>query len=151
MVGGILFPFSKLRNSYYIINQFIRKVKNFFRHFATVPNYQCITKTSSANPLKFEGVGGFQNHQSDEYQQLTLSEIRRPILPGRPKSPRETEILLLYKAESGFSILTEECLTFQTTSPARKYGTPESPSTRNCGEEAYQGRRAHVLKNTQYQ
>mgnify|MGYP004689434983 CR=1 FL=1 len=34
---------------------------------------------------------------------------------------------------------------------ARKYGTPESPSTRNCGEEAYQGRRAHVLKNTQYQ
>ena len=28
----------------------------------------------------------------------------------------------LYKAESGFSILTEECLTFRTTSPV----TPET-------------------------
>ncbi|MEE0317394.1 MAG: hypothetical protein UDS46_07865, partial [Bacteroidales bacterium] len=28
-VGGILFPFSKLRNFYHFINQFIRKVENF--------------------------------------------------------------------------------------------------------------------------
>lgn len=33
----------------------------------------------------------------------------------------------------------------------RKYGTPESPSTRNRGEEAYQGRRAHEPKGAQYQ
>ena len=34
---------------------------------------------------------------------------------------------------------------------ARNYGTPESPSTRNIGEEAYQGRRAHEPKGAQYQ
>ena len=39
------------------------------------------------------------------------------IPPDCPKSPRETEILrTLYKARSGFSILTEEYLTFQTVS-----------------------------------
>ncbi len=38
--------------------------------------------------------------------------------PDCPKSPRETEILRTpNKARSGFSILTEEYLTFQTVSP----------------------------------
>ena len=40
MVGGILFPFSKLRNFYHFINQLVRKVENFFRHFTTVPSYR---------------------------------------------------------------------------------------------------------------
>lgn len=38
-LGEFFFPLSRLRNSYYIINQFISKVKNFFRHFTTVPTY----------------------------------------------------------------------------------------------------------------
>ena len=33
MVGGIIFPFSKLQNFYYFINQFIRKTENFFGIF----------------------------------------------------------------------------------------------------------------------
>ena len=37
--------------------------------------------------------------------------------PDCPKSSRETEILRTPKARSGFSILTEEYLTFQTISP----------------------------------
>ena len=40
------------------------------------------------------------------------------IPPDCPKSPRETEILrTLYKARSGFSILTEEYLIIQTVTP----------------------------------
>ena len=43
--------------------------------------------------------------------------LLRQSPPDYPKSPRETEILrTLYKARSGFSILTEEYLTFQTVS-----------------------------------
>ena len=29
MVGGVLFPFSKLRNFYHFINQLVRKVENY--------------------------------------------------------------------------------------------------------------------------
>ena len=36
-LGEFFFPLSKLRNSYYIINQFIRNIKTFFRHFTTSP------------------------------------------------------------------------------------------------------------------
>ena len=36
---------------------------------------------------------------------------------GCPKSPRETKYSVpLYKAKSGFLILAEECLTFETVS-----------------------------------
>lgn len=36
-LGKFFFPLLKLRNSYYIINQFIRKVKNFFSAFHDSP------------------------------------------------------------------------------------------------------------------
>ena len=37
VVGGILFPFSKLRNSYHFINQLVRKAKTFFSAFHDSP------------------------------------------------------------------------------------------------------------------
>ncbi len=37
MVGGILFPFSKLRNFYHFINQLVRKVENYFSAFHDSP------------------------------------------------------------------------------------------------------------------
>ena len=52
-------------------------------------------------------------------RKILVSRVSSPP-PGRPKSPRETEILLpIYKDRSGFAILTEECLTFRTVSPGR--------------------------------
>ena len=96
---------------------------------------------------------------SADFKIINLLNINNlhPSKSADPSSQAVRKVLaklkysVLYKAESGFSILTEECLTFQTTSTARKYGTPESPSTRNRGEEAYQGRRAHEPKGAQYQ
>lgn len=38
-LGEVLFPFSKLRNSYHFINQLVRKAKKPFKHFTTVPKY----------------------------------------------------------------------------------------------------------------
>lgn len=69
MVGGILFPFSKLRNSYYIINQFIRKVKNFFRHFATVP------ELSSSGTAFMTGAATYFHDRSIRKDILRTAEI----------------------------------------------------------------------------
>ena len=44
MVGGIFFPFSKLRNFYHFINQLVRKVENYFQHFTTVPNVDVVLR-----------------------------------------------------------------------------------------------------------
>ena len=41
VVGGILFPFSKLRNFYHFINQFVRKTKNYLDiSRQSLPNYE---------------------------------------------------------------------------------------------------------------
>lgn len=59
---------------------------------------------------------------------MTQKFLGHPLSGFRPtdctKSPRETEILCThYKARSGFSILTEECFTFQTGSPTDSSAT----------------------------
>ena len=42
VVGRIFFPFSKLRNPYHFVNQFVRKAKKLFGQFTTVPIiYSC--------------------------------------------------------------------------------------------------------------
>ena len=41
VVGGILFPFSKLRNFYHFINQFVRKAKTYLDILRqSLPNYE---------------------------------------------------------------------------------------------------------------
>ena len=41
VVGGILFPFSKLRNFYHFINQFVRKTKTYLDILRqSLPNYE---------------------------------------------------------------------------------------------------------------
>ena len=71
-----------------------------------------------------------------------------------PKSPRETEILRTpYKARSGFSILTEEYLTFQTGSPTDSSvthikGQWENLVCRNhAGSDSYRGGGLHRQKS----
>ena len=91
-------------------------------------------------------------HQTDSYCPLQ-GRSRCPILGGFRCSPRRTSRCSPSADSKIINFLSINNLHSQKSAnpTVRKYGTPESPSTRNCGEEAYQGRRAHELKNTQYQ
>ena len=66
------------------------------------------------------GVGGLQILET-----LTINELYQCYPPSPPQTVRKVLARLKYpvplcKARSGFSILTEECLTFRTTSPSHR-------------------------------
>ena len=110
-----------------------------------------LQKHHPPTPLNLKGSADSKIVNLLNINNLHLQKSADPSSQADRKVLAKLKYSVIYKAESGFSILTEECLTFQTTSTTRKYGTPESPSTRNRGEEAYQGRRAHEPKGAQYQ
>ena len=119
--------------------------------FQNALTFNILQKHHPPTPLNLKGSADSKIVNLLNINNLHLQKSADPSSQADRKVLAKLKYSVLYKAESGFSILTEECLTFQTTSTTRKYGTPESPSTRNRGEEAYQGRRAHVIKSTQYQ
>ena len=119
--------------------------------FQNALTFNILQKHHPPTPLNLKGSADSKIVNLLNINNLHLQKSADPSSQADRKVLAKLKYSVIYKAESGFSILTEECLTFQTTSTTRKYGTPESPSTRNRGEEAYQGRRAHEPKGAQYQ
>ena len=64
-LGEFFFPLSKLRNFYHFINQFIRKVKNFFRLFTTVPTVAALSGIFSMTPENARSVAQNDNRKTN--------------------------------------------------------------------------------------
>ena len=119
MVGGILFPFSKLRNFYHFINQFVRKAKNYLnisrqslsiirninvnhsnqKHTTMLVEILYITRCNFAVSFQIE-------YCSPHYTSIALlSPLALFIAPSRlciklPKTYLSTLLLFLYSISS---------------------------------------------------
>lgn len=96
--------------------------------FQNALTFNILQKHHPPTPLNLKGSADSKIVNLLNINNLHLQKSADPSSKADRKVLAKLKYSVLYKAESGFSILTEECLTFQTTSTARNYGTPESPS-----------------------